>query len=436
MSSGPFMSLVYRFLKFLVQVVLRIFYPKTTVIGKEHLRFKEAAIAISNHPNTLIDPLQVASRVHKQVFFLANAGLFSTPFTNWLFNTLYCIPIKRKQDRGAPGVSNEDSFAKCDAFLGKGGVLFIAPEGGSVMERRLRPFKTGTVRIALSAAEKKNFDLDISILPIGVHYDRPTDFGSSCVINVGEAIKVKDWQVQYTSDPQTAVRTFTDEVRDKVQALVIDVAEGEQQQIHPLVESICRNDDPLDSEADFRRGQSLAKQLKQREALGGGSYQKFAETTLQYGAKLGTQAVDDKAVAMHGENLITQGILLVIGFPFFAYGAVNHLLAAGIPALLARTLKVYIGYQATVKATVGLFTVPLFYYLQSELVSRYFGNTVSWVYLLTLPMMAWLAWAYWKGWGRFRKDWAYTRLNSADKEALQSSRSDIVKYIQTHLLTS
>lgn len=436
MSSGPFMSLVYRFLKFLVQVVLRVFYPKTTVIGKENLRFKEAAIVISNHPNTLMDPLQVASRVHKQVFFLANAGLFSTPFTNWLFNTLYCIPIKRKQDQGAPGVSNEDSFAKCDAFLGKGGVLFIAPEGGSVMERRLRSFKTGTVRIALSAAEKKNFDLDISILPIGVHYDRPTDFGSACVVNVGEPIKVKDWQDQYINDPQNSVRSFTEEVHDKVQALVIDAAEGEQQQIHPLVEAICRNDAPLDPEADFRRGQTLAKLLKKQAVTGGDPYQDFVEAALKYDAKLKTMAADDKAIAKNGGSLVPQVLLLLIGLPVFVYGAVNHLLVAGIPALLARTMKVYIGYRATIKAMVGLFTIPLFYYIQTKVVSWYFDTTISWIYLLTLPIVAWLAWEYWKGWRRFRENWNYNQLATAEKEALHVLRSDIAKYIQTHLLTS
>ena len=434
MSSGPFMSLVYRFLKFLVQVVLRIFYPKTTVIGKENLRFKEAAIVISNHPNTLIDPLQVASRVHKQVFFLANAGLFSTPFTSWLFNTLYCIPIKRKQDQGAPGVSNEDSFAKCDAFLGAGGVLFIAPEGGSVMERRLRPFKTGTVRIALSAAEKKNFDLDISILPIGVHYDRPSKFGSACVVNVGAPIKVKDWQKQYQSAPQKSIRAFTEQVQENVRELVIDVAEDEQQEIHPVVESICRNNEPLDEVADFKRGQILANQLKKQTISAAGPYQDFADQVQAYKTELTDKGIDDKAVARKGGNLLGQGLFLLLGLPLFLYGALNHLFAAGIPALLARTMKVYVGYKATVKAVVGLFTLPLFYFLQSKAVEWYTDNTISWIYMLTLPLAAWAAWEYWKGWQRFRRNLNYTRLAGTEKESLQLSRNDVVKYIQAHLL--
>ena len=428
------MSLVYRILKALVQLVLWIFYPKTTVIGKERLRFEESAIVISNHPNTLIDPLQVASRVHKQVFFLANAGLFSTPFTNWLFNTLYCIPIKRKQDKGAPGMSNEDSFAKCDAFLGAGGVLYIAPEGGSEMERRVRPFKTGTVRIALSAAQKKAFDLDISILPIGLHYDQPNHYDTACVVNVGKAVKIKDWQIQFETDPQQAVRALTDQLEDQVRSLVIDVAEGEQQQLHPLVEKICRNDAPLDAALDFERGQVLASRLKKAANKNSDAYQSFRERAQQYLTKLTARGIDDKNVSKKNESFLLQLLVLILGLPVFIYGAVNHLLAAGIPALLARTMKVYIGYQATIKATVGVFTIPIFYLLQSKVLAWYAGNTLSWIYLLSLPLAAWLAWKYWRFGNRFRSTWNYARLKPQERESLQEQRTGIATYIQESLL--
>lgn len=434
MSSGPFMSLVYRFLKVLVQLVLGIFYPNTTVIGKEHLRFEEAAIVISNHPNTLIDPLQAASRVRKQVFFLANAGLFSTPFTNWFFNTFYCIPIKRKQDKGAPGVNNEDSFARCDAFLGAGGVLYVAPEGGSQMERRVRDFKTGTVRIAISAAKKKNFDLDISILPIGVHYDRPNRFGSACVVNVGEAIKVQDWQGRYGEDPPKTVRAFTDYLEEQMRSLVVDVAEGEQQQIHPLVEDICRQDTPLDAVSDFRRSQLLANQLKEVANSDSQSYQDFKDKALQYANELRLRGLDDQAVTYAGGNTTKQWGVIALGFPFFVYGMLNHIFAAGIPALLARKMKIYIGYQATIKALVGLLTFPLFYILQSKLVEWYAGEAISWVYLLTLPLAGWIAWKYWGEWKSFRSIWIYARLENSAKKQLQQQRDDIRAYIRDYLL--
>ena len=93
-----FLNLLYDFFKVLILIVLRVFYPFTTVINKKGFKFDNPTIVVSNHPNTLLDAIGVAARVRKRVFFLANASLFSNPIANWLLNRLYCIPIMRKKD--------------------------------------------------------------------------------------------------------------------------------------------------------------------------------------------------------------------------------------------------------------------------------------------------------------------------------------------------
>jgi hypothetical protein len=80
------------------------------------------------------------------------------------------------------------------------------------------------------------------------------------------------------------------------------------------------------------------------------------------------------------------------------YGAVNHLFAAGIPYLaawiLVKRMKLYIGYTSTIKYAVGVLTVPLFYWLQSEWIQKWFSTEMSWWYLLSLPVAGLLAWEY------------------------------------------
>ena len=109
-------------------------------------------------------------RSNRQVAFLANASLFASSFANW-FLSQYCVPIQRKTDVANKNVDNDKSFERCDAFLSNGGCLYIAPEGTSDMERRLRPIKTGTARIALSAEAKNAFQLGLKIIPVGLTYD-------------------------------------------------------------------------------------------------------------------------------------------------------------------------------------------------------------------------------------------------------------------------
>lgn len=432
MSSGPFMAGLFLVLRRLVRLVLRIFYPNVTVIGKERLDFKESAIVISNHPNTLMDPFQVASRVRKQVFFLANAGLFATPFTNWFFTTFYSIPIKRKQDKGGQGVNNKDSFAKCDDFLGAGGVLYIAPEGGSNMERRLRPFKTGTARIAFSAMQQKE-DLDLSILPIGLNYDKPNRFRSRLLVNVGEPIKVREWQAKYEENPKGTVRTLTEELEVKTRALLIDTGDAELEDVHRQLEAILRNERPLGAAAEFDRSQQLAIRLQEIKAKEESSYEDLKNEVTTYTEFLDRHRVDDQAVKERTKSRLGQGVGLLLGLPIFLYGAINHFFGAGIPALLARKIDIYIGYQATIKAIVGLVTVPLFYYLQSKLVAGAFGSDWAWAYLLTLPLFAWVAWRYWVTWQLFRRGQSFQQLGETEKERIIQQRQTLLQYLHTSL---
>lgn len=432
MSSGPFMAGLFLVLRLLVRFVLWIFYPRVTVIGEERLNFKEAAIVISNHPNTLMDPFQVASRVKKQVFFLANAGLFATPFTNWFFTTFYAIPIKRKEDKGGQGVNNADSFAKCDDFLGAGGVLYIAPEGGSNMERRLRPFKTGTARIAFSAIQQEK-DLDLSILPIGLNYDKPNRFRSRLLVNVGEPIKVREWETAYVENPKETVRALTAQLEIKNRELLIDTGDAEVEEIHRRLETTLNNEYPLEVEAAFERSHQLANRLKEKKVEQENYYQVLKADVTTYAGILDSHSVDDQAVKPSAKHKMGQGIGLLLGLPVFLYGAINHLFVAGIPAILARKIDIYIGYQATVKAITGLITVPLFYYLQYKLVGWYLGSTWAWGYLLTLPLFAWMAWQYWCEWQSFRRRQSFQQLMQTEQEAIIQKRQTLLQHLNTSL---
>jgi 1-acyl-sn-glycerol-3-phosphate acyltransferase len=112
-----FLNLLYDFLKLIVRIILRIFYPDTIFINEEGLKFDNPTIVVSNHPNTLLDAVGVAARVQKRLFFLANSSLFASPVAGWLLNRLYCIPIMRKEDAEKKQVNNDHSFQRHMSIL-------------------------------------------------------------------------------------------------------------------------------------------------------------------------------------------------------------------------------------------------------------------------------------------------------------------------------
>lgn len=422
---SPFLTVLYRFLKVIARIAIRIYYPRTTFINRAGLSFEGPAIVVSNHPNTLIDVLLSASRIQPQAFFLANAGLFKSPFGNWLFSTFYCIPIERYDDTGGKPLNNAAAFARCDAFLGGGGTLFIAPEGNSWLERRLQKLKTGTARIALSAEQNAAFQLRLMIRPIGLSYEDPQRFGSRVVVNVGEPIRAADFQVDYQNNPVEASRKLTSILEAHMRALTIDTADEAEDQLLRVIEPVLRNSQPqLDDKALFFQTQAVLKKLRHWQAESPKAFEAFRKTAFDYKQQLLEARLTDRAV--HAQQQPHAGLrrwlqipLALLGLPIFLYGWLNNLLPSGIPRLLIKTLKLYPGYDATVRLLGGLITFPLFYWLQSLLVEAWLGHSISWWYWVSLPLTGWLAFLFRKQVPKWQADWRIWRMKRQEPKRVR-----------------
>lgn len=392
------MYLVYQILKGIVKIALWIYYPHTRIVNREHLRFKGPAILVSNHQNTLMDPLNAAAYVREQVFFLANTGLFQSKFSNWFFNTFFCIPIERPEEaNGKP--TNEQNFARVNAHLERGGTLYIAPEGTSWMKRHLHRLKTGTVRIAFSAERKNDYQLDLKIVPVGLNYSDHTKFRSSVFIIADEPLYVRDWREDYEKDPVETVKRVTTELQERIRDLMIDTADEDEDLFLQRLEEMLQNSKPLDPEKHFHRTRKLLANLRIWQNTERETYDAFYEHVVAYFRNLQANKVNDHAVAHTPDRgLAVKFVGLMLGFPLFLYGFVNNFLPAFIPAAAMRILQskynLYIGYTSTVKFSVGVFTFPIFYWLQSELVQALFSTPISWWYLLSLPITGWFALQY------------------------------------------
>ncbi len=424
------MYFVYQFLKIIVKFGLWIYYSKRTVVNRNVLRFKGPAIVVSNHPSTLMDPLNVGALAREPFYFLANAGLFKSKFGNWFFNTFYCIPIERLQDTGGKPVNNAANFARCDAHMVRGSTLYIAPEGDSWMRRHLQKLKTGTVRIAFHSEQQHDYQLDLKIIPVGLTYSAPTAFRSKVFINAGEPLYVRNFRAAYEADPLNTVKMVTSALEAQMRTLMIDTSGDEEDLLVKQVEEILQNEHPLPAEAEFNRTKKLIVALREWQAADQMKSIQFQNQVGLYFRLLQQYQLSDAAVAKSPDKTLFFKILCVIlGFPVFLYGFIQHFFPAFIPflaaQLLVKRMGLYIGYTTTVKFALGVFTVPLFYWLQSELVAYWFSTTVSWWYLLSLPIAGFFAWEYWIF---ARKTMRLFRFNSLkNKQLFKESRSQLLQ---------
>lgn len=424
-----FLTYLYHFFKWLTFIALRIYYPDSTIVNRENLKHKRPNILVSNHPNTLIDPLIVAKEIPMIVHFLANASLFKTRFQSWLFNHLYCIPIERPEDVDGRPLKNHNSFARCDAFLGNGGCLYIAPEGTSYVERTLRPIKTGTARIALSAAVKKNFDLDLYIHPVGINYEALNYFRTKVFVNVGNPIAIKDYKAQYELDPIGTVRQLTKDLEEELSSLLISTKNEEEDHLLRQLEELAQNEQPLDAEQHFVRTKKHLQAIREQAQENPGIYQKIIAKANAYFNELKQHSVSDRSVYAAANRSFKDYAILLTGLPISLLGIISHLIPVSLILRIVRKTNLYVGYNTTAKILLGLIVFPVFYLLQTYLVAIAIGYFPALLYLITIYPTGSFAWNWLKKVETYREDRRVRPL----KKALLQDRQGLTQAIHSFL---
>lgn len=349
---NPFLWALYHLLRLVAWISIRVFFRRFVITGREHLRDTSGpVIVVVNHPSTLMDVLVPGAYINRVMFFLANYGLFKNPVSGWLLRNLYAIPVKRKEDVAEGENRNNDSaFEQSFRHLEKGGALFVAPEGVSWMNRMVRPFKTGTARIALGAEQRQNGKLGVRILPIGLTYNAPHLFRSNLVMQVAEPVEVSDWLAAWSVNPMEAVDDLTLHIENTVRSLAIHAGDEEGDALLHRIEKFLQASAPLPFMEDFHRSNTIADRIAAAPV--------DPPTRTEYYRNLEQEYVTGTVPAP--AKTAVDYLFLIAGFPLFMAGMVFWFLPCFIPWWLNKKLNLYIGYSSTVKVLAGFFiTFPL-----------------------------------------------------------------------------
>lgn len=163
----------------------KTFY-RTTVVGGAIPR-EGPLLLVGNHPNSLLDPLFLASVAKRPVRFLAKAPLFSNPLTSWAVRSVGAIPVYRPKDNPALVRQNTGTFRAAHDALLAGAAIGIFPEGVSHDAPSLVPLRTGAARIALGAASRLGGAFPI--IPVGLVLRNKEEFRSEAHVLIGDPIQ-------------------------------------------------------------------------------------------------------------------------------------------------------------------------------------------------------------------------------------------------------
>ncbi len=411
--------MLYSILKLLMRTTVRIFFRSITIQNKKLIPEKGPLLVLANHPSTFLDPIVIATLINRKVFFLAKGELFKSGFAKWFLPKLSMIPVYRKQDDPSQMSKNQDTFKKCFEHLEKGGAILMFPEGISITERKLRPIKTGAARIIMGAEANNNFALQSAIVTIGLNYVNPHRFNKDVFINIDEPIRIADYKSDYEKDNFRAVEKLTEEIRMKLEKLVITIEDDKTDELVKNIETLYKY--KLTKDSGFSKNDQAADFNATKNILESVNYFLVHEPERveslriridEYFNNLQFVGVNDIDIAKNQKNRNFFGssllalFTIVVGFPFYLYGLINNYLPFQIPGFIADKISKSKEFRGPIGMVSGMFMFIIFYTTQIILVQKFFKvELLTIAYATTLPLFGLFAYWYYHTVSKIRNKW-------------------------------
>ena len=89
---------LYNFLRYYVDLVLKLSYRNVKYVGRERIPTDGAVIYAPNHTNALMDAMVILAMDRKPKVFVARADIFKNPKLYKILTFLKMMPIMRMRD--------------------------------------------------------------------------------------------------------------------------------------------------------------------------------------------------------------------------------------------------------------------------------------------------------------------------------------------------
>lgn len=319
-----------------------------------------------------------------------------------------------------PRMNQADMFKEVTKKIQESSAIGIFPEGGSHDRPDFLPFKPGIAMMALGALAEHP-ELDLSIVPVGLHYFHPDVFRSRAVVEFGPPIKISKELIKKYVDKSTK-REAVSELMELIlaESRSITVTSPDIQALE-VAQAVRRMYKPMNKKLTIPQKLELTRRL----ISGYVEFRKNSEKVkllendvLFYNQQLQLYGLKDHQVEKTAINstwafglLIARSSILfvfsLVILPFGIFNAPILIIAAKQSqikqkeALEQSTVKVKAkDVLATWKVLIGLVLVPAFYSLYTliyYLFLRLIGYTVlvagiyAFIFFIILPTGSYVA---------------------------------------------
>lgn len=176
-------------------------------------------LVVASHRNGAIDGFQVLA-VHPRAQFLVSVQLLRSPVLRALFTGIPVVRAKDVQRYGIDPAAVSDPVDAGAAHLRAGQDLAIFPEGTSEWGHAPQAYHRGAARIACCLLDE---GVDVTVLPVGLHYSTPDAFRSRAEVYEGVPVDLPARAARGDKEWEDAVAAAIGDALDAVSVNCPDV---------------------------------------------------------------------------------------------------------------------------------------------------------------------------------------------------------------------
>jgi glycerol-3-phosphate O-acyltransferase/dihydroxyacetone phosphate acyltransferase len=358
--------MLYHLVRPLATVALKIFFRKISITNMERVPSNRPVILAVNHPTAFMEPCILACTLDRPLYFLVRGDVFAQPFYAAVLKAFHMLPMYRLKDRGYKFVKeNFQTLDACFDALHENKTIMILAEGTTKAEKRLRPIKKGTARLAFGVLDKYPDMEDVYVVPVGVNFDYMDRFRAEVMIDFGVPIQVRDYYEVYQTNNAEGTDRFTEELSGRMRALIVSV---ENESDDTLAEQL------LVMERSRRRFSlwpvlgNNAELLRQEQAVADFVNQLSSQDNAaltdrcgRYFEALQKAGISDRAVAESKKDSLAEKLFLMAGMPVFVVGFIFNYLPARLARYIVDKQIESVEFYAPVMLVVAMGAYLLYY---------------------------------------------------------------------------
>lgn len=434
------MTFLYWILKQTAPRTGEVYFGDIKLENEDVIPVGKPFIFVANHPSSLMDPIICGGYINVPIHFLGRADIFKGKFISGFLRKSHMWPIYRNVDGKESLSKNEQVFKECYASVKEGNPILLYGEGRTDERfiRRVKKIKKGAARIAMGAEVAYDFELDLKIIPVGINYTNPENFGGDLLIRFAEPISVKEYKELHDENAVKSLLEITNEIERRLLNEVVHInnvedSEGFEQTLQLFENTmhyVSRDGVPALNER-WETSKHIAEVLNEMEQS---KKESFFQKVKSFWQKINSEGNELYIIrALNGGKVSSAAelIQLILGFPLALVGLILNFPLFYLLKTLPQKLTKRITFYAGMKVAFGTFLTPILLSLEYLIFSLFIyipylypviliGGIISGIYAVR----------YLQVWRRFkRKQCALKRLKSLDQKGLKSEFDALKKEV-------